>query len=115
MQCSALSFHEVSNHALDHILGRSTIASPAQEAVSKKAATKPEKLSEVSKQRIPAETTSRPVSHSISQKETTALTGEGVPLNTRVFDTILESISKATTTEISDLTDDVELAELGES
>ena len=120
MQCSGLRFHEASNDILDRLLGRSTSlsghASQAQERVPQVSISGPDNLSIAHKQ---AYMESKP-SPAQAQKEapkmsrTTELgVEEKVGLDTKVFDSILESIAKGDGTEVSGFSDDTALVELG--
>lgn len=106
MQCSALRFHEVSNDVLDRLLGKST---PRPESSLK------------AQQQIPAAPKSSPTSllepHKIVSKavETIVSRSESkTTSDTGIFNIIMESIAKGTGTTPSELTDDMQLVELGE-
>ncbi|CAG8971037.1 hypothetical protein HYALB_00005275 [Hymenoscyphus albidus] len=107
MQCSRLRFHEVSNETLDRLLGKVVLGNPS---------IKPQIPRNLTTSPIP--TTKNIVSiklESTPKKEETQVIAEEekVTSSTGVFEIILDSIAKATGTKISDLTDDIQLAELG--
>ena len=123
-QCSGLRFHEVSNDILDRLLGKSTTrsgnGSQDREVVPKISTSAPGNSSKTHKQ-TRVESKRRPGSLSEAQKVATKVSDTTVPgfgkkttLETGFYDTILESIARATGSKVTDFTDDTGLAELGE-
>ncbi|KAL8910261.1 MAG: hypothetical protein Q9171_004425 [Xanthocarpia ochracea] len=123
MQCSGLRFHEVSNDILDRLLGKSTPrsgnGSQDRENVPKMSISGPGNSSKAHKQ---ARVESKPSPGSLSEaqkvapkvSDTTAPEfGKEITSETGLYETILESIARATGSKVTDFTDDTSLAELG--
>nr|ACD39753.1 non-reducing polyketide synthase [Hypomyces subiculosus] len=104
MQCSGLSFHEVSNNVLDRLLGK---ASPPVKQVSHQKA--PVLVPAESKPALKAAVEAAPKAPEPVKTEVKKISSS----ESELFHTILESIAKETGTQVSDFTDDMELAELG--
>ncbi|KAF6807044.1 beta-ketoacyl synthase domain-containing protein [Colletotrichum musicola] len=108
MQCSGLRFHEVSNSVLDRLLGKTKSLRKASVDVSASAkmqvpaAVEPHDALHVQHQWV-APKAAKPVPASHSQD----------PAPSRVFQVILESIARETGTDISQLTDDIAVADVG--
>jgi zearalenone synthase (nonreducing iterative type I polyketide synthase) len=107
MQCSGLRFHEVSNDMLDRLLGKGTVKPQIQEVSTKVSIPSTEKPVEALEHIKKASETRVLTEIAVEERKPTS--------NTGVFEIVLESIAKATGTKLSELTDDMELAELGES
>lgn len=106
MECSGLRFHEIKNSILDRLLGNSSAPVPQlslAETEMGSASSRPEVLAREEPFRA------------VEAKEPEFLSKESISTAGTIFTTILERIAKETGTHVSELTDDVSLAELGKS
>lgn len=108
MQCSGLRFHEVSNSVLERLLGKTKTLPKASIDISASA-----------KEQVTAIVEPRDALHVQHQcaapepAKTVPVSGAREPASSRVFQVILESIARETGTEISQLTDDIAVADVG--
>lgn len=106
MQCSGLRFHETENSVLDHLLGKTpaNIIPPIPAYSSEN--TQPQTMSRHENESDPAFDLNEEISRESRVDVQT-------PSDSDVFDTILRSISNQTGTDISELRNDVVVADLG--
>ena len=105
MQCSALRFHEIGNDALDRLLGKPQLGQTAQKGPRMAPKSSPPSSLEVLE--------NKQISRQKEVEIKSSRRDDELFSDLAVFELILESISKATGTPVTDMTDDTLLHDLG--
>lgn len=115
MCCSGLRFHEVSNAVLDRLLGKSSTGAVVRPSapLGQPAQEQPRVLVESKPKLSPTNEPLRNTTPDVAEPKAAAPSHPRAAASSGVFEAILKTISKATGVDVSELTDNTAVGDLG--